>query len=203
MNTIATGVVVAWENPLRDTDGSRNPAGSAFFLIRTNGLDAMPHQSSSSALSRRRFFLLVPAGMICFLPRSVGCDSGDGLNRQAVSGTVTLDGQPLSGGNILFEPATKESGTAVGATIRAGGLRDPEESRAGAGLLPSADLCQLNDPGPSGQRTKRTDSAPDGRTAPPSLQYRDRVERRHYCRATESSSFRPEFQQLSRRPVTG
>jgi hypothetical protein len=85
-----------------------------------NGLDAMPHQSSSSALDPRRFSLLVPAGMIVFLAATIGCDSGDGLNRQAISGTVTLDGQPLSGGNILFEPASNESGTAVGATIRNG-----------------------------------------------------------------------------------
>ena len=50
----------------------------------------------------------------------IGCGSSDGLNRQAISGTVTLDGQPISRGAILFEPATQESGTAVGATIRQG-----------------------------------------------------------------------------------
>jgi 2-polyprenyl-6-methoxyphenol hydroxylase-like FAD-dependent oxidoreductase len=50
----------------------------------------------------------------------IGCDSSDSLNRQAISGTVTLDGQPISTGAILFEPATQESGTAVGATIRQG-----------------------------------------------------------------------------------
>jgi hypothetical protein len=58
--------------------------------------------------------------MILFLAATVGCDSGDGLNRQAVSGMVTLDGQPLLGGSILFEPTTNDSGTAVGATIRDG-----------------------------------------------------------------------------------
>jgi hypothetical protein len=85
----------------------------------------MPHQSSRSALNRQRCSFLVPAGMILFLVATVGCDSGDGLNRQAISGTVTLDGQPLSSGNILFEPATKESGTAVGATIRQGTFAIP------------------------------------------------------------------------------
>lgn len=49
-----------------------------------------------------------------------GCGSSDGLNRQAISGTVTLDGEPLTSGAILFEPASNESGTAVGATIRQG-----------------------------------------------------------------------------------
>ena len=49
-----------------------------------------------------------------------GCGSSDGLNRQAISGTVTCDGRPLANGAILFEPATNESGTAVGSTIRQG-----------------------------------------------------------------------------------
>jgi hypothetical protein len=50
----------------------------------------------------------------------VGCDGSDGLDRQAISGTVTCDGQPLALGAILLEPANKESGTAVGSTIRHG-----------------------------------------------------------------------------------
>ncbi len=58
--------------------------------------------------------------MVLLLVASFGCGSSDGLNRQAISGSVTLDGQPISLGAILFEPATQESGTAVGATIRHG-----------------------------------------------------------------------------------
>jgi hypothetical protein len=50
----------------------------------------------------------------------IGCGSNDGLDRQAISGLVTLDGQRISRGAILFEPATQESGTAVGATILQG-----------------------------------------------------------------------------------
>ena len=49
-----------------------------------------------------------------------GCGAGDGLDRRAISGSVTLDGQPLSEGTILLEPVTDRSGTAVGATIRRG-----------------------------------------------------------------------------------
>jgi hypothetical protein len=48
------------------------------------------------------------------------CGSSDGLNRQAVTGTVTWEGQALSTGAILFEPATNESGTTVGSTIKNG-----------------------------------------------------------------------------------
>lgn len=55
-----------------------------------------------------------------FLWLAVGCSPADGLNRQAMSGTVTVDGEPLVSGAILFEPETEQSGTAVGATIRRG-----------------------------------------------------------------------------------
>ena len=60
--------------------------------------------------------------MVILLSAMFGCDSSDGLNRQAISGIVTLDGQPISIGAILFEPESHESGTAVGATIRQGGF---------------------------------------------------------------------------------
>jgi hypothetical protein len=59
-------------------------------------------------------------GTTLFLAAILGCGSTEGLNRQAISGTLTLDGQPISKGAILFEPATQETGTAVGAIIRQG-----------------------------------------------------------------------------------
>jgi hypothetical protein len=49
-----------------------------------------------------------------------GCGADDGLGRRAISGTVTVDGQPLGGGAILFEPATAGSGMQVGGIIRRG-----------------------------------------------------------------------------------
>jgi hypothetical protein len=58
--------------------------------------------------------------MTLILCLTAGCGSADGLDRQAISGMVTLDGQPLTNGAILFEPATRRSGTVVGATIRQG-----------------------------------------------------------------------------------
>jgi hypothetical protein len=42
------------------------------------------------------------------------------LNRQAISGTVTLNGEPIAAGAIMFEPAARRPGTLVGATIRQG-----------------------------------------------------------------------------------
>jgi hypothetical protein len=80
----------------------------------------MVHQKSRIWPKVQRFHRFLQGGMILFLTPLFGCGSTDGLNRQAISGSVTLDGQPISIGAILFEPATQESGTAVGATIRQG-----------------------------------------------------------------------------------
>jgi hypothetical protein len=66
------------------------------------------------------------AGWILSLSMAVlapGCSSGDGLPREPISGTVTLDGEPLSEGAIQFSPAgTAPSGVAVSAgAVIAGG----------------------------------------------------------------------------------
>jgi hypothetical protein len=64
---------------------------------------------------------LLPCGLAIFMwVATAGCGSSDELNRQPVSGVVTLDGAPVAMGAILFEPATGESGTAVGAQISQG-----------------------------------------------------------------------------------
>ena len=82
---------------------------------------SMVQQNSRTSFKVQRFLRFLRGGMVLLLAAWFGCGSSDGLNRQAISGIVTLDGQPISIGAILFEPATQESGTAVGATIRQGG----------------------------------------------------------------------------------
>lgn len=47
---------------------------------------------------------------------AAGCGGGDGLDRQAISGQVTLDGAPLESGSIRFEPVDGR-GVASGAVI--------------------------------------------------------------------------------------
>jgi hypothetical protein len=71
---------------------------------------------------RRRwpFRYMRAAELVLMASAAAGCGVSDGLDRQAISGTVTWEGQPLERGAILFEPATNESGTPVGSTIRAG-----------------------------------------------------------------------------------
>jgi hypothetical protein len=51
---------------------------------------------------------------------AAGCDPGDGLDRQAVSGTITLDNQPLEFGTIRFNPTSSEAGTEVSTSISGG-----------------------------------------------------------------------------------
>ena len=55
----------------------------------------------------------------------LGC--GDGSGRVPISGTVTLDGQPLAKGLIQLEPeADEEAGSAIGAVIQRGMFTVPQ-----------------------------------------------------------------------------
>jgi hypothetical protein len=80
----------------------------------------MLRRRSSACLRSPWPFSRRARGLVLLFAIVTGCGSGDGLKRQAISGTVTLDGEAIARGAILFEPATDESGTAVGATIRQG-----------------------------------------------------------------------------------
>jgi hypothetical protein len=80
----------------------------------------MIQQNSRGSRAALRSPSLHSGGLLLFLAAFLGCGSTDGLDRQAISGVVTLDGLPIMSGAILFEPATDRSGTAVGATVRKG-----------------------------------------------------------------------------------
>jgi hypothetical protein len=58
-----------------------------------------------------RFLALLTASLIS------GCGSGDNLDRQSVSGTVTLDSRPLAKGTITFQPVADQATTAASALI--------------------------------------------------------------------------------------
>jgi hypothetical protein len=51
---------------------------------------------------------------------SAGCGGGDGLPRKAISGKVTLDGQPLEDATISFQPAGGGETTSAAAQVSAG-----------------------------------------------------------------------------------
>ncbi len=75
-------------------------------------------------MARRQIARSFPLLMLA-IALMTGCASGDGLDRQPIQGTVALDGQPLADGAVLFEPASNEAGTAVGATIQGGSFAIP------------------------------------------------------------------------------
>ena len=58
---------------------------------------------------------------------AAGCGGGDGYPRVPVSGTVTLDGQPLATGTITFEPK-QPLPTQAGGKVVAGKFEIPKEA---------------------------------------------------------------------------
>jgi hypothetical protein len=76
---------------------------------------------------------------------ALGCsESGDELPRESVSGTVTLDGQPLADGAIQFSPIAGGTGPTPtisgGATIQDGRFAVPRET----GLVPGNYKVAIN-----------------------------------------------------------
>jgi hypothetical protein len=56
-----------------------------------------------------------------------GCGSGDDLPRKAVSGTVTLGGQPLAEGRIQFAPVSPDAKVDAGGEIKNGQFSIPRD----------------------------------------------------------------------------
>jgi len=90
-----------------------------------------------------------------------GCGpSGD--SRQAVRGTVTLDGQPLAEGIISFRPAPGTSGNTAGGAIRQGRFELPAER----GLPPGEYVVQIQSYERTGRTVDTTDDPLGGPAAP-------------------------------------
>jgi hypothetical protein len=76
----------------------------------------------------------------------VGCGASD--QRQVLSGTVTLDGKPLTQGQIVFEP--RDAGRMSMAQIDTGQYRLP----AGYGLPPGEYVVRITSDRPTGKRVQ-------------------------------------------------
>jgi hypothetical protein len=74
------------------------------------------NSKSTSSLHQKRTF--ATGLLIAFF--AIGCGSGDALNRQAISGFVSVDGNPLKHGLIRFEPQGTTTGPGVMAEILEG-----------------------------------------------------------------------------------
>ena len=88
-----------------------------------------------------------------------GCAPENELGREAVSGTVNLDGQPLDGGTISFEPLG-EGGTSGGSTVTAGTFQIPEEQ----GLPPGTYRVRISAP-EGGAAATEAEPPPPGESA--------------------------------------
>ena len=106
-----------------------------------------------------------------FVVIMTGCGPGDGLNRQAMYGLVTVDGQRLAGRAILFEPQSRASGTAVGATIRRGSFGNFQESGSGTRNLSRPNLCQFGQTGAGRERSDGAYTASDDRGSARAVQH--------------------------------
>lgn len=84
---------------------------------------------------------------LALLAMLVGCGPGDSRQRQAVSGTVTLDGNPLASGNIEFDPLA-EDGLSSGANLRAGQFEIPAANGLPAGEYRVRIYASTEDPAP-------------------------------------------------------
>lgn len=96
-------------------------------------------------ISRCLFF-----GLLLSLVATIGCGSRDPLNRQAVSGTVALDGQPLDQGTIELVPIDAEHGFVSGGLIINGEFRVPADKGLPPGnytvRISSADVSAATGP---------------------------------------------------------
>jgi len=70
-------------------------------------------------LRRNDVSWVIVCGMIAALPLA-GCGEGDNLSRNAVSGTVKFNGEPLKNGLIEFQPAAPGISTTAAAGITDG-----------------------------------------------------------------------------------
>ncbi|MGN6136482.1 MAG: carboxypeptidase-like regulatory domain-containing protein [Aureliella sp.] len=69
--------------------------------------------------ARRARWVCLGAWAALFALACPGCGSGDGLNRKAISGIVTVDGRPVPNGSVGFEPLVS-GGVGSGAVITDG-----------------------------------------------------------------------------------
>jgi len=105
-------------------------------------------------LTRNSFMLAVlcGAGALSFC----GCDSASDRTVVRVSGTVTLDGQPLPEGQIRFVPIEGTSGPTSGATIQQGDYRVTNRG----GVPPGQHRVEIRALRPNQQGHKASDTTP-------------------------------------------
>lgn len=104
---------------------------SGLLSLRFGTPSDMSPAEESEQMPRLTSFGLSAVALMVFA--MIGCDSGDGLDRQVVTGKVTLDGKPLPTGSIQFVPdAPSEKAVSGGGAITEGQYTIDRET----GLIP-------------------------------------------------------------------
>ena len=110
---------------------------------------------------RRRFLCMTcTAVTICaglLVMSMVGCGSG-GSGRAAVTGKVTLQGEPVANGVIAFVPTDGTRGPSSGAKIENGEFTVPGDK----GPMPGTYLVRINASRPTGRKVEAGPPAPPG-----------------------------------------
>lgn len=101
---------------------------------------------------RTRFVSLIGLPLLGSLAAGCGA-TGDGLPREPVAGTVTLDGRPLDDGFISFVPADG-SETVVSAEINQGRYALPRTE----GPVTGVQTVQIFATGPTGRKVKNPEN---------------------------------------------
>ncbi len=114
---------------------------------------------------RQRFGFFFLLAALAAVAAPAGCSRGDG--RQAVTGRVTLDGQPLDGGAINFRPAPGLNANSSGGPITAGQFKLP----ADRGLAPGKYLVTITAMRETGRTVQDEQMGPVAETVP--VQYKE------------------------------
>ena len=93
-------------------------------------------------------FLLISG--FCLIITTTGCDSAPKIDRGAIKGEVLLDGEPISQGRIVFEPAGGNKGPSAGSSITNGKFEISEEK----GAVLGKNVVRINATKSSGKKVK-------------------------------------------------
>jgi len=100
-------------------------------MDQTYGITASGCNVGSPHSHRTTRYALVIIGLAILLA-GTGCKKG-GLDRNAIGGSVQLDGKALEKGGILFAPIKETKGPPTGAVIKNGRYQIPRDSGPVAG----------------------------------------------------------------------
>jgi hypothetical protein len=77
--------------------------------------------------------ILIGTFFVLLAVSAAGCGGGDGLGRVAVSGSVTLNGEPVPNGVVRFKPAAGTEGPMANTMITDGQYEIPQDQGPVAG----------------------------------------------------------------------